>query len=358
MGAVSDDGKTRRMVEKSDHLLPADHSCAIFGKIKEHERALTIWRDKAAQLDQGKNLERTVELHHQAGLTSPVRQACRDQEEDKQWDILKSGMKIQDVEDENDDQDEDDDKIMGEMEFSDDEDEGDPEPVSDLVNDKDDRKLRGGQDESIHEENGQGDQSVTGAIGVPSVEPAGETLGITNSNDFLTEKLDLKESTPLDLRCLEVERLVDELLNVNVPRTMKIALDSGAGDHVAGPDQVGHKSIRASRGSQRDAHFIAANGERIRNQGESQLHMLEPGGKTIKSVFQVADVTRALYSVSKICDDGCEVYFTATEAVVTKNGKVVTRFAREGGLYCVEMQIKDEPGNGEAAPFAGQGVKR
>ena len=86
--------------------------------------------------------------------------------------------------------------------------------------------------------------------------------------------------------------------------------------------------------------------------------MLEPGGKNIKSVFQVADVTRALYSVSKICDDGCEVHFTDKVATVTKDGKVVTKFGREGGPYCVEMQIKDEPDNGEESPFVGQGVKR
>jgi hypothetical protein len=139
---------------------------------------------------------------------------------------------------------------------------------------------------------------------------------------------------------------------------LKIALVSGAGDHVAGREQVGRGSIRPSRGSERGAHFVDAGGNRIQNQGESQLHMLEPGGKTIRSTFQVADVTRALYSVSKICDEGCEVYFTATEAVVTKNGVVVTRFGREGGLYCAEMQIKDEPGNGDASPFVGQGVKR
>jgi hypothetical protein len=148
------------------------------------------------------------------------------------------------------------------------------------------------------------------------------------------------------------------LLNVKVPRAVKICLDSGAGDHVAGPDQVGSRSILPSRGSVDDAHFIAANGERIRNQGQSQLRMLEPGGKTIKSTFQVADVPRALYSVSKICDDGCEVHFAATEAVVTKNGQVVTKFGREGGLCCVEMQIREDPDNGDASPFVGQGVKR
>ena len=84
--------------------------------------------------------------------------------------------------------------------------------------------------------------------------------------------------------------------------------------------------------------------------------MLEPGGKTSKSVFQVADVTRALYSVSEICDDGCEVHFAATEAVVTKGGKVITRFGREGGVYTVELEIK--PDTGVQPPFVGPSVKR
>ena len=151
-----------------------------------------------------------------------------------------------------------------------------------------------------------------------------------------------------------MEQCVDELLNVNVPRTIKIALDSGAGDHVAGKDQVGARSVRMSSGRRRGQHFIDASGNRIENQGESELHMVEPGGKTIKSVFQPADVTRAPYSVSKMCDDGCEVHFAAAEAVVTKGGKVITRFGREGGLYTVELEIK--PGTGAESPFVGPGV--
>ena len=145
---------------------------------------------------------------------------------------------------------------------------------------------------------------------------------------------------------------MDDLLTISIPRTIKIALDSGAGDHVAGRDQVGVRSTKASGGSRRGQHFIDASGNRIENLGESELHMLEPGGKSIKSTFQVADVTRALYSVSKICDDGCEVYFTAKEAVITKDGNVVTRFAREGGLYCAEMEIK--PDEGKESPFVRQ----
>ena len=96
----------------------------------------------------------------------------------------------------------------------------------------------------------------------------------------------------------------------------------------------------------------------MRNQGEAELNMVAPGGRSVRSVFQIADATRALLSVSKMCGEGCEVHFAQTEAIVTKGGKVVTRFAREGGLYCVEMQLKDEPSNDGVAPFAGQGVAR
>ena len=269
---MSDPEGRRRVELASDNI--TRHIVEISGDIAEEEETNKRRRERADQTTASEHLRSTsapdeVPPSVRAAMFGKDAVPGRKRRAEDDPDDPRSGVwqNTGDVEDEDDDQDEDDDRIMGEMEFSDDEDEGDPEPVSNLVNDKDDRKLRGGQDESIHEENGQGDQSVTGAIGVPSVEPAGETLGITNSNDFLTEKLGLKGSTPLGLRCLEVERLADELLNVNVPRTMKVALGSGAGDHVAGPDQVGHQSIRASRGSQRGAHFIAANGEGVRNQG-------------------------------------------------------------------------------------------
>ena len=65
----------------------------------------------------------------------------------------------------------------------------------------------------------------------------------------------------------------------------------------------------------------------------------------------MVDATRALYSVPNFCDDGCEVYFAATGALVTTGGKIVTRFAREGGLYCAEMEIKRRVG--EKSPFVG-----
>ena len=114
-----------------------------------------------------------------------------------------------------------------------------------------------------------------------------------------------------------------------------------------------------SAGSRNGHNFVTANGDRMKNRGEAHLQMIEPQGGRIKSTFQVADVTRALYSVSKICDEGCVVTFDATEGVVTKDGKVITRFKREGGLYVVEMLIEDAPGkSGETSPFARQGAQQ
>ena len=160
-----------------------------------------------------------------------------------------------------------------------------------------------------------------------------------------------------DLKCLEVEECVEELLTVHVPRTIKIAIDSGAGDHVAGRGLVGDRRVRPSRGSRSGRHFIAANGDKIANQGEADLHMVEPRGGGIRSVFQVADVTRALYSVSKMCDDGCEVHFDKDKGVVTRNGRHVATFIREGGLYTIEMAIKGDDEEEIGSRFTRPGAK-
>ena len=96
----------------------------------------------------------------------------------------------------------------------------------------------------------------------------------------------------------------------------------------------------------------------MRSQGEAQLNMLEPGGRSVKSAFQVADVTPALYSVPKLCGEGCEFNFAATDAVATKGGQVVTRFAREGVTCVWRCWWGVEPSNGGVMLFAGQGVRR
>ena len=80
------------------------------------------------------------------------------------------------------------------------------------------------------------------------------------------------------------------------------------------------------------------------NLGEKQLTMEVENGDgegIVQSVFQIAQVTRPLMSVGKVCDGGAEILFTSTEAAVRKNGKTICTFKRtNGGLYLAKMKLK------------------
>ena len=128
---------------------------------------------------------------------------------------------------------------------------------------------------------------------------------------------------------------------------IEIALDSGAGEHVANRKVAADYDVEESAGSRAGQHFIAAGGARIPNEGQFTLEMRSGGlekkkGRDIKSTFHVAKVTRPLWSVGRICDEGFEVKFTNTEAyVMTKEGKEVCKFNRRGGLYIAELGLKN-----------------
>ena len=124
----------------------------------------------------------------------------------------------------------------------------------------------------------------------------------------------------------------------SVDNTIQIALDSGAGEHVASRSIAPKYSVVESAGSKAGQHFVAAGGARIANEGQFKLRLRSGGpaqgeGKDIESTFQVAKVTRPLWSVGRICDEGFSINFTQTEAVVqNKLGKAVCKFHRKGGL--------------------------
>ena len=158
--------------------------------------------------------------------------------------------------------------------------------------------------------------------------------------------------------CLEVEAGDEQVMAMDAPRTVKVAADSGAGDHVAAAELVGMHLVVPSPGSRNGCHFVSASGDRMKNRGEAKLKLTDPrAGTILTSTFQVADVTRALYSVSKMCDEGCTVTFDDKEGIVRKDGKVVARFVREGGLYVAELQILGSADDAKPSPFARQGAE-
>ena len=82
------------------------------------------------------------------------------------------------------------------------------------------------------------------------------------------------------------------------------------------------------------------------------MQPIEDSTVDMKSIFQIARVTRPLMSVGKMCDNGLTILFDDKRAVVRdKGGLEVCTFERApGGLYLGKFRLKSpSPG------FAGRG---
>ncbi len=127
---------------------------------------------------------------------------------------------------------------------------------------------------------------------------------------------------------------------------VEVALDSGAGEHVASQSIAPAYTVEPSPGSRAGQNFIAANNSRIPNEGQMTL-LLKCGKRRIRTTFQVARVARPLWSVGRICDEGFDVKFTKEYAVImTPAGKEVCRFIRRGGLYLAQLDLQNPNGPG------------
>jgi hypothetical protein len=124
----------------------------------------------------------------------------------------------------------------------------------------------------------------------------------------------------------------DELMNLNQDQyiEVKVTLDSGAVDHVANSNDLPGYTATINPKAK---NFVGANGDVIANMGEVEVIMEAPDtGTEIGSTFQLAKVTRALYSVSKMDDGGAEIRIKGGKASVFKGNQHITTFTREGGL--------------------------
>ena len=78
---------------------------------------------------------------------------------------------------------------------------------------------------------------------------------------------------------------------------------------------------------------MSAPGDRLPNLGEKQFDFVTETGMSAKAKYQVADVTRALCSVSRVCDNGNTVTFTAAGGYITGPIGIKTPFRRGQCLH-------------------------
>ncbi len=167
----------------------------------------------------------------------------------------------------------------------------------------------------------------------PEVREVLDAVGIQGSDNLNFLDSELEE--------LNVAAAVEEEFII-----IEIVLDSGAGEHVADRLDAPGYSVEVSEGSRRGQNFLAAGGHRMRNEGQVQMELVVPSAgdkeEAISSIFQVAKVTRPLWSVSKICDQGHWVKFRKHDATVfTEDNVPVCVFQRKGGLYVGRVKLRN-----------------
>ena len=130
-----------------------------------------------------------------------------------------------------------------------------------------------------------------------------------------------------------------------VDRDIEIILDSGACDNVLDAEDAPGYLISESPGSRQGRNFVVGNGEKMPNEGQVELRMESPVANGVRvpvvTDFQVAQISKPLMSVSRVCAQGHTCIFTKDGATV-KNARdqVVAEFKQSGGLYVQTMTLK------------------
>ena len=130
---------------------------------------------------------------------------------------------------------------------------------------------------------------------------------------------------------------------------IEMTADSGACDTVIPKSMCPDIPIVPSLQSLRNMEYEVANGQSIKNLGERRCQMWTEGATSAKNInMQVADVHKALLSLSRCADLGFESRFGSAFGCLidTESGEVIP-LIRRGNLYVLRAWIR-------AAPFGRQ----
>ena len=119
-------------------------------------------------------------------------------------------------------------------------------------------------------------------------------------------------------------------------------VDSGASAPVAPPSMLPNVKVRPSEGSKRGQTFTSASKHKLNNLGEQRAKAYTEAGEPTEVLFQVADVSKPLVSVSAICERGNRVIFGKSGGVVQNlaSGSQIP-FYRRNGIYILSMWLQD-----------------
>ena len=116
---------------------------------------------------------------------------------------------------------------------------------------------------------------------------------------------------------------------------------SGACKPVAPPGMAPGHPVKQNEASRTGKTYSSASGHALHNLGEQLLSAVTDDGTETEMLFQIADVSCPLISVSQICDHGNRVIFGRGGGVILNllTGQEVP-FQRQGGVYVLGMWMR------------------
>ena len=126
---------------------------------------------------------------------------------------------------------------------------------------------------------------------------------------------------------------------------IEVTIDSGACDIVMPISLCSDIPLRESEQQRSGLEYEVANGQSIPNEGERRCLMMTRGATGPKRItFQVAEVHKALLSITRAADVGYECHLNAQGGYLldTWSGEKVP-IARKGHLYVMKASAKDDP---------------
>ena len=130
--------------------------------------------------------------------------------------------------------------------------------------------------------------------------------------------------------------------------TIEMVMDSGAAESVAPSGVAPWVEIQESPGSREGREYLSASGDTLKNLGEKKLEVYTHEGMPAQTTFQIADVTRPLCSIAKVCDKGNRVVFDSSGGYVEDSWGHKSYFNRKGNIYTMSLFALD-PGCAESS---------
>ncbi len=132
-----------------------------------------------------------------------------------------------------------------------------------------------------------------------------------------------------------------------------ITIDSGAAESVIPKNCCTAYPTREAGASKAGVYYLAANGEKVYNEGERNVGFATVDGELCSMTFQICNVTKPLGSVSKICAKGNRVVFDDEYSFIEHRASGARLpLQKKNGVYVLEAWTMTPPPQG----FSRQGA--